>query len=75
MSSIFVPELAIIESRKKYPAKFEKAVTNLGKSTKGKTNVKENLRSDDAVISHIANREEEIWTVWANLCQASRSQA
>ena len=64
MSSIFVPELAVSQAKNKFPAVFETAVTKLNQ-------VKPNTKVEDA-ISCIANREEEIWTVWANLCKASR---
>ena len=71
MSSIFVPEVAISEAKTKFPAVFDKAVSKLQEVRNTEAVIRSELRRDDAV-SCIANREEEIWTVWANLCKASR---
>ena len=72
MSSIFVPELAISQAKNKFPAVFEKAVTRLDQPNEHESieaAIRSSIRTDDAV-SCIANREEEIWTVWLNLCKA-----
>lgn len=71
MSSIFVPEVAASEAKTKYPAIFDKALSKLKKGKSSEKRLKSQLRTDDAV-SCIANREEEIWTVWANLCNSAR---
>jgi hypothetical protein len=65
MSSIFVPELAKHEAEKIFPAMFKNAVKNLNNKQELK------LKSNDE-ISNIVNREEEIWSKWVNLCEASR---
>lgn len=71
MSSIFVPEVAISEAKTKFPAVFDKAVSKLKQTKETEDSIRSQLRTDDAA-SCIANREEEIWTIWANLCKASR---
>lgn len=68
MSSIFVPELAKHEAEKIFPAIFKNAVKNLNNKQK----LQEfKLKSNDE-ISNIVNREEEIWSKWINLCEATK---